>query len=216
MNKEFVIKLFFIFCFLYSNTGHIVAQEGHKQLYEKALELIEEEEYDDAKEILLKITKNDPNNYLAFFELAKIEEEDGEEEEAEKYFLKVHSINVEFSPALTRLGRLYQEMGKEDEAKQYYLLAWIVDPRSEPAILNVSTMLLKNGQFELAKNLLENAPVKFESEDNKNQLIFNMGFIYYFQNDWQKARETWKPLIESRHSLAKHIEGLYYTAGERE
>ena len=67
-----------------------------------------------ASKILLNIVKKQPNNYLAYYNLATLDEEN-----AEKYLKKTLSYNVNYAPAYEKLCEIYTNREHFNLAKKY-------------------------------------------------------------------------------------------------
>lgn len=90
----------------------------------------------------------DPQNKLAYYNLALIFQEQGKAADAEDNYRKSLFVDNNYAPALFNLAILRAEAGAQSEAVDLYRRAIAADPQSASAHFNLGLLLIKTGNDE--------------------------------------------------------------------
>jgi len=111
-------------------------------------------EFEDGKEILKNLIKENPDFVPAYNKLAVISLYQKDFSEAEKHLKKALEIDKEYVPAITNLGSLKREIGDRKKAREYYRKAIEIDPEYGPAHNNLGVIYREEGNYrESVKHL---------------------------------------------------------------
>lgn len=109
-------------------------------LYQKALDLMSEEKFDAAEQILQKITTRQPELAGPYVNLGIIYQQRDRPAEAEYMFKQAIEHKPHNVIAYNQLGILYRKGGRFDEAIQVYNKALEIDPLYTNACLNLGIL----------------------------------------------------------------------------
>ncbi|MCB0272269.1 MAG: tetratricopeptide repeat protein [Bdellovibrionales bacterium] len=139
---------------------------------------IEAKDYKAAKELLEKMQKEDPNNELAYYYMARVYTEEGNLDKAQKYFEKTIQVNEDFVLSYRALALMYDYRDESD--KQIEVMEKII--KIQPQDIQTRTQLIrlymaneKLGDAKKHENYFEN---RFEENI---QFCFELG-LFYVQN----------------------------------
>ncbi len=90
----------------------------------------------------------DPQNKLAYYNLALVFQQTGKAAEAEDNYRLAVGLDANYSPALFNLAILRAEAGAQSEAVDLYRRAIAADPQSASAHFNLGLLLIKTGNDE--------------------------------------------------------------------
>ena len=107
----------------------------------------------EAKKLLIKILKSEPQNTSILNNIGLASVGCGEDSEAEEYYNKALKINSDFVDALVNLGNLKTKQNKNDEAKKLYVKAIKINNKVITPKLALAGYHEQSGNFEEAKNL---------------------------------------------------------------
>ena len=116
----------------------------------------------EAKKILIRALKLDPNNFNVLNNLGLISANSGDNVEAEKYYQRALELNPDFTDTLINLGNLKTEQNKDEEAKDLFISALKVNNQIIQAKLSLAGYFERSGNFPEAesiyKEVLKNDP----------------------------------------------------------
>jgi tetratricopeptide (TPR) repeat protein len=133
-----------------------------KQLYEKAYNIANNSisligkavtiyrlgEKDEALQLLETISKNEPRNYSAFYNIGVIYMDDNKYDVASKYFDQAIELNPSDFNSLTNRAKISRLQSKTDEALQYYSKAIESRPHYFEGYYNKGTALAFKGDYK--------------------------------------------------------------------
>jgi len=93
---------------------------GVRKDFEKALQLVEEEQYESGIELLEQVTEAAPNATAAYIDLGIAHRLEGSYERAESSFKRALELNPRHPVAYNELGIVYRKMGRFEEARKSY------------------------------------------------------------------------------------------------
>jgi tetratricopeptide (TPR) repeat protein len=99
-----------------------------KDIIAEIKQLVDSEMYDEARELLYNVIKENPEDVNAHNKLGILMARQKQYEEAKKHFRKAFELEPEKASAVCNLGNVYYETGDLDKAEQYYKKASEVDP----------------------------------------------------------------------------------------
>ena len=107
----------------------------------------------EAKKILIRALKLDPNNFNVLNNLGLISANSGDNVEAEKYYQRALELNPDFTDTLINLGNLKTEQNKDEEAKDLFISALKVNNQIIQAKLSLAGYFERSGNFPEAENI---------------------------------------------------------------
>lgn len=117
-----------------------------------------------SKKLLLKVLKEEPDNYDALCNLAGIYHKLNKDDQAYKLLKKAYTINKNDPLLLNNLGFICCRLGRSRKAVDYYNQALSLSPSDKIVLYNLGVCLYKKGIWEEARGLLE----KLISIDSNN------------------------------------------------
>ncbi len=117
-----------------------------------------------SKKLLLKVLKEEPDNYDALCNLAGIYHKLNKDEQAYKLLKKAYTLNKNDPLLLNNLGYICCRLGRSRKAVEYYNQALTLSPSDKIVLYNLGVCLYKKGIWEEARGLLE----KLISIDSNN------------------------------------------------
>jgi tetratricopeptide (TPR) repeat protein len=113
---------------------------GVRSDFERALALLEREEYEPGIEKLLEVTEAAPNLTAAHIDLGIAYARSGDLEQAEKSLLRALELNPRHPVARNELGIVYRRMGRFEDARQSYEKLLATHPGFHYAQLNLAIL----------------------------------------------------------------------------
>jgi len=107
----------------------------------------------EAKKILIKILKEEPNNISVLNNLGLTSVELDDNDHAEEYYDKALKLKSDFPDALINLGNLKMTQNKNEEAKNFFIKALKVNNQILPAKISLAGYYEQSGIFEEAKKI---------------------------------------------------------------
>ena len=107
----------------------------------------------EAKKLLTKILKREPQNISVLNNLGLVSAQCGDNSEAEEYYSKALNLKPDFIDVLINLGNLKLSQDDNEEAKKLFLRALKIDNQLIPANLSLAAYYEQSGKFEEAKDL---------------------------------------------------------------
>jgi len=129
----------------------------NKESLDQAIDLLQRGRYTQARVILERLAKNDPDNYVILYNLGMCYSDLGMFEEAIRVLTRVVQLLPSFPDAYVALGVAYARSGQEDSAIVALEKALELDPRNPYALRNLGAVLAKRGRYEEAIKLFEQA-----------------------------------------------------------
>lgn len=141
----------------------------------------------------LEALKQNPNDYLAYTDLALIYQAKNDPQTAEVFFKKAIQINPKAHKSYEALGTLYKENNFLDEAKECYEAAVALNTGE------INTLFIL-GQIYLALSDYKKALQSFEQVITINphvaQAHINIGMIHLSNEDFEEAEISFKKALE--------------------
>jgi tetratricopeptide (TPR) repeat protein len=219
-----LIPIFCIFCFF------LIADTtcAENSTLDEGKRLIEEEEIEQAKEVLLKVVEREPENAEVNFLLSKVSVMLGDHDGGIKYGKEAVKLDESVSDYHLWLGRAHgmqAQMGSKlkaifraKRAKNEFEKAVELDPRSVQARLQLAQYLLMapgiaGGDKEKA---VEHAKI-IQKQDSLYG-AFAWGYYWQFQKDSIKAEKYFREAVgldTTRHHEATYTLGIFLQDRER-
>jgi Tfp pilus assembly protein PilF len=95
-----------------------------------------------------EVLRSDPNNKLALYNLALIEQQANDTALAEQHYRRVLVVDPAYAPALYNLGIIVADSGNSSEAISLYQRATAADPNFAKAWLNLGLLLHSTGNAQ--------------------------------------------------------------------
>lgn len=152
----------------------------------KAEEAIRKNDYASAEPLLLTETKNNPQDFRAWYDLGFVYAQTNRQDEAVKAFRKSIAIDPSIEQPQAALGTLLVQLGRNDEAIPYLAKAAELKPNAQ------SWMSLGSAQ---EKNHPQDAVVSFRKaaqvDPTKAEPHARAGTIYEQLKDWPNAEREY-------------------------
>ena len=119
----------------------VVAVDGDVQRdFDQALQLLQEEQFDAAIEVLNKVIEQEKRLTAPYINLAMAYRQKGDDKLAENYLLKALEIDQAQPVANNELGIIYRKQGRFADAKNVYTKALAENPDYLPVIRNLGIL----------------------------------------------------------------------------
>lgn len=178
-----------------------------KQIINLSNKAFKENNFQEAKKLLDKAIKLNPNNYEFHHRLGIINYNLGNIENSINCFKKAISINPKSSATLSNLANIYSKLNKIDLALKNYLQAIEMDPKNFNAYYNLGNFYLKIDDINNAEKYFN---LSIDLSPNQIYPYNNLFQLYDRSNDLEKLEKILikakKNLIED--SLIKFFEGI--------
>ncbi len=187
-----------------SGYAALMADEESFQLFDKGNNLIKEEKYDEALEVIKEFLTKYPEIYQAHLNIGSCYLKKGELDKAEAEFKLVLDKTIETQGdykkdaattlrALTGLGELFIRKEDFETAQKYFSQALEVSPEDEVAAYNVGEVFFSHQKIDDAIKYFELA-IKIKKEWPKPYL--KLGYAYLNKGDFEKSLEFFRKFIE--------------------
>ncbi|MCI8273758.1 MAG: tetratricopeptide repeat protein [Clostridia bacterium] len=146
-----------------------------------------------AKNILIKLVTQHPENHLGHKLLGQIYEKEGGQRKAVDEYAQAIDINKHDYESYYRIANLLIDLDKKDEAAD--MLTNLLSKKSDyvEATIKLGDLLIEKEDFKEAANIyleaLKANPVSFD-------LNYNLGIVYTMLNDFQNARMYYEKAAE--------------------
>jgi len=160
--------------------------------FEEASNLIDQGKFEEAKDVLEDILKEDPRNVDALYNLGMCFTDLGEPEKAIKTLKQCIKYKPDYSNAYVALGYAYTRMGDFENGKKYFFDALKIDPKNSFALRNLGALFGKIGEIEKSLYYLEKA-YEINSEDPKT--VYGLGYAYQQIKDYEKADKYYHQVL---------------------
>jgi MoaA/NifB/PqqE/SkfB family radical SAM enzyme len=161
---------------------------GNREIIEQAKQLIQQNKFNEAEDILNKI-----DDKYAVFELAKIKLIQGNDNEAEKLYKKVLSLDDTIYEAVLELARIYARQKRTDLAMSYY-------NKYTEKINNNMDVYKEIGQLQesLGNNIEAVTQIEKARELSPEDISINfeLGRAYREAGEDKKSAEVFKQMLE--------------------
>ena len=161
---------------------------GNREIIEQAKQLIQQNKFNEAEDILNKI-----DDKYAVFELAKIKLIQGNDNEAEKLYKKVLSLDDTIYEAVLELARIYARQKRTDLAMNYY-------NKYTEKINNNMDVYKEIGQLQesLGNNIEAVTQIEKARELSPEDISINfeLGRAYREAGEDKKSAEVFKQMLE--------------------
>jgi tetratricopeptide (TPR) repeat protein len=107
----------------------------------------------EARKILIKILREEPENISVLNNLGLACEELSDDDQAEEYYNKALKLKSNFPDVLVNLGNLKMKQNKEEEAKNFFIKALKINNQIIPAKISLAAYYEQSGNFEEAKKI---------------------------------------------------------------
>jgi tetratricopeptide (TPR) repeat protein len=212
--------LFFIFCLSFFLLADITYAETYT--LEEGKKLIEEEEIEEAQEVLLRLVENQPENAEVNFLLSKVSVMLGDHDGGIKYGKKAVKLDESVPDYHLWLGRAHgmqaqrgsklKALFRAKRAKNSFVKAVELDPNSVQARLQLAQYLLMapgiaGGDKEKAED-----HVKIIDQQDSLYGAIAWGYYWQFQKDTIKAEKHYREAVRldtTRHREATYILGIF-------
>lgn len=140
----------------------------------RALELQNQEKYEEAEEIFLEVIEKNPDDFVALYSLGVISSRKGEPERAFEWLSKAAKVSPENPMIHYAMATSLQGMGMYEQALNSFDYALKLDPKYIEAYVNKATLLHSMSRQLDALKTLE-AGLSVSPEEQK--LLNNKGYI---------------------------------------
>ncbi|MBL7814873.1 MAG: tetratricopeptide repeat protein [Saprospiraceae bacterium] len=162
-------------------------------------------QYGSALQTIDKILKQDPQNSDAYFLMGMVFKEQGDEPRAINSFQKAVDLNAENKDAFFELGQLFTKRGNP-LALKYFDNALLQDSMDVNALMGKAFYLQSNNKVKEAIDIYRKIII---NDPDYEAATFNLGFLYFEQKDYDKARQHFDMCIKTSPTYYK----AYYYRG---
>jgi len=173
-----------------------IANDPHAQAidaFNKAAELINAKQYDEALELLNKAVSLDDTIYQTYYYLGFIYYEQGEYQEAIRSLLKVVELNPDHGQAYRLLAAAYEKSGNKKESAKYTKLAQEKGGKTALDAYNEGIQAFNNGETDNAIAAFEEA---IKLDEKYGDAYYRLGLCHLNKNENDKAIAALKKYVE--------------------
>ncbi len=199
----------------------ILTQGEIRDIYDKAMDLFNQGEYEAAERELKKALAQAPDSSYLHEALADLYYEMDNLEESLSEYLRALELDPENSNAAFSAGYIYQQWEMYDSARYYYRLSIKIEPSDPGAHLNLGNVLWDMGDLRGARAEYTEAirlePTYAKAHYNLGLLYRRMGMDSLAEYHYLEALESEPDDYDSRWNLAILYEdiGEYQKAAEQ-
>lgn len=147
----------FLVLFLASPILSEEKQRSTEQVYQRARQYLQTQDYVSAESELLSLLKLDPNAAEAHFLLGLLYAQKGEHAKAYNFFTRALKLQPNSIPVLNNLGVNALHRGDELEAERYFRKVLALEPNDANSLYNLGLIKLKRKKFTQAEQHLRKA-----------------------------------------------------------
>ncbi len=140
-------------------------------------------QYDQSLQTITKILQQDPQQSDAYFVTGMVFKEKGDDPRAISAFQKAVDLNADNKDAFFELGQLFTKRGNP-LALKYFDNVLLQDSLDVNALMGKAFYLQSNKKPQEAINIYRKIIIH---DQHYVAAIFNLGFLYFEQNDFEKA-----------------------------
>jgi tetratricopeptide (TPR) repeat protein len=173
-----------------------IANDPHAQAIEafnKAAELINAKQYDEALELLDKAVSLDDTIYQVYHYLGFIYYEQGKYQEAIRSLLKVLELNPDHAQTYRLLAAAYEKSGDKKESAKYTKLAQEKGGKTALDAYNEGIQAFNNGETDNAIAAFEEA---IKLDEKYGDAYYRLGLCHLNKNENDKAIAALKKYVE--------------------
>ena len=182
--------------------------QNFKDVYERAVNAYNKEQYDQALDLYQQLIKAAPGFAPAYNGLAlTIQASSGDQDKTIEYLKMAVGYDPKMTEAYVNLGRIYFGRQDFDPAQEYFEKALKLDPNLTSAQLSLAwiNLLVRSKPLKALKYFKQ---VLRASQDPK--IYFGMGSAYFASNQRAKALDMITQLRSLKaEDLASQLEDLY-------
>lgn len=178
-------------------------------------EALDQGDYLKGEKVFLKITQENPENFVAWVELGLVRKLMGKYPEAIQAFhqaLKIHQDNLIVH---YNLGVIYFNQGNLSQSEKHFEEVLKRDPTISDAALYLCHIHLKKGAYKKAKLFLDKAK-KYAKQEN---YYFYQGLYYAYQKQYSSACEAFQKALAIKPDYWEALFNLaqgYYQGGKKQ
>lgn len=176
--------------------------------FEKAMDLINQGRFEEAKDVFEEILLDDPKNVNVLYNQGMCFTNLGQPEEAIRTLEQCIKYKPDYSNAYVAIGFAYSRMDDLENAKKYFFEALKIDSKNSFALKNLGGLFGGIGDIEKSLYYLEKA---YEIDPLDPNTVYGLGYAYQQIKDYEKADRYYNEVLgmdapENIRNLAK--EGL--------
>lgn len=146
-----------------------------------------------AKDILIKMTDKNPQNYIAHKKLAEIYEKEGGVRRAIDEYVLCIDINKKDYESYYKVANHLNDLEKRTEAIEMLTTLITKKPDYLDATLTLGDLLIEDGRYKEAASIYEDA---LKYNEVSYDLIYSLGIVYTMLNDFERAKEYYEKAAE--------------------
>lgn len=162
------------------------SKEDPSTLYQRALSLLQENDIEGAKRLLLRTITLAPTTREAYRQLGILSMQEGEYDDAAYFFTKTLELNPRDPNLYVILGKIYNRMSKFDKAKEAYLDSLGMNPNNFNAVYDLGGLHYQLKEWGKAAEFFEKALVL---KPDTVETLMALGVSYVGDNKPEKALE---------------------------
>ncbi len=175
-----VLLITFISCFIFSQTANV------EELYNQAIKIFNNKEYDKAVELFGKVIQLKPDHYKAFYSRGKCFIEKKMFDEAINDFNQAIKINPKYYYAYCRRGIVYRQKGDFENAINEFKKSLDIKADYNDALRELAFVYILMEQFGKASDQLDKI-LNSKSKDSYANMY--KGYIGYAKKKYKEADE---------------------------
>jgi len=160
---------------------------------ERAMDLLNQGKFEDARPILEEIVADNPRDWTALYNLGMCFTELGYPERAIKALEQSVKYKPDHSNSYVALGVAHSKMNDFDSAKRHFAEALRINSKNSFALRNLGGLLGKLGQMEESLRYLEEA-YHIDASDPKT--VYGLGHVYQHVGNDEKADKFYRQVVK--------------------
>lgn len=160
--------------------------------YILAQDALDKKDFELALKEMNKAVQNDPQNYLYFYDMGKIQYRLKKYTEAAASFSSACNINQKFAPSRYNLGLTQKQLKNDTAALDAFRKTIDIDPRHEKAYMEQAKILSKRKDYSGAA---ESYKMVLKLNNINVQAAMELGSVYYQQKKYGDSEDCYKKAI---------------------
>lgn len=152
--------------------------------FEKAMDLLNQGRFEEAKDVFEEILLDDPKNVNVLYNQGMCFTNLGQPEEAIRTLEQCIKYNPDYSNAYVAIGFAYSRMDDLENAKKYFFEALKIDSKNSFALKNLGGLFGGIGDIYKSLYYLEKA---YEIDPLDPNTVYGLGYAYQQIKDYEKA-----------------------------
>jgi hypothetical protein len=166
-----------------------ISEEEAKEIRQACYELVQQKEYENAKDLIDRLLNDDPNDAAALNFLGIIHLDLQNFHLGYQYFRRALQEKPGYAPIWTNFGLSAHELGRNKEAMSAYLKSAELDNNYYKAYDNAAALLIEESKWDEAEKMCN---LSLEIDPDGSLAPKNLAHVYLAQHKWAEGWKRWE------------------------